>query len=270
MKLLFSEAVPDPAHYVYPYAVWGFLEEGETPATAFAAGFLPSSPDLDRFYLVRQVRVPLPGWKPNSENRRILRKLADTQLQLLPRHEWRELPGDRLRWLAWAEQSFGPGVMHQQRLDRLMSSPVVSHILRLIETASGRELAVALLYLEPPAVAYYYYAFYDTSPEWRHLGIGLMTRAVEQFSAHGFRHLHLGTCYTESSLYKTQFDGVEFFNGLSWSNQLPELKHLVRTSLQGCHRLETPEFVAFQNAPLNELARASPFRIGTDPVSLAT
>ena len=37
MKLLFSEAVPDPAHYVYPFAVWGFLEKGETPATAFAA-----------------------------------------------------------------------------------------------------------------------------------------------------------------------------------------------------------------------------------------
>jgi arginyl-tRNA--protein-N-Asp/Glu arginylyltransferase len=262
MKLLFSEAVPDPAHYVYPYAVWGFLEEGETPGTAFAAGFLPSSPNLDRFYLVRQVRVPLASWKPNSENRRILRKLTGTELQLIPRKDWVDAPDDRSRWLAWAEQSFGPGVMHQQRLDRLMSSPVVSHILRLVETTSGRELAVALLYVEPPAVAYYYYAFYDTAQESKHLGMGLMTRAVEQFSALGFRHLHLGTCYTEASLYKTQFDAVEFFNGLSWSSQLSELKHLIRTPLQGCHRLETPEFLALQNAPLAELARVSPFRTG--------
>ena len=41
MKLLFSEAVPDAVHYVYPYAVWGFLEPEETPADAFSAGFLP-------------------------------------------------------------------------------------------------------------------------------------------------------------------------------------------------------------------------------------
>ncbi len=260
MKLLFSEAVPDPDHYVYPYAIWGFLENGETPATAFSAGFLPSSPDLDRFYLVRQVRVPLAGWKPNSENRRILRKLTGTRLELVPRNRWSELPEDRPRWVDWAAQSFGPGVMSRQRMDRLMASPVVSHVLRLVETNTGRELAVALLYLEAPSVAYYYYAFYDPAPEWRYLGIGLMTRAVEEFSARGFYHLHLGTCYTEAALYKTQFDGVEFFNGLLWTSQLPELKHLIRTPLPGCHRLETPEFLAFQQASLAELAGASPFR----------
>lgn len=259
MKLLFSEAVLDPIHYIYPYAIWGFLESGETPASAFAAGFLPSSPALDRFYLVRQVRVPLSSWRATSENRRILRKLNGLDLELIPRASWSDSPAIRSRWLEWAAHGFGPGVMPDDRLDRLLAAPVVSHILRLVESTSRLERAVALLYLEPPKVAFYYYAFYDPSDDFRHLGMGLMTRAVQQFAADGFHHLYVGTCCSEAALYKTQFESVEFFNGLRWSDQLSELKHLVRAPLEGRHRLETPDFLAFQSEPLHVLAAASPF-----------
>ena len=74
MKLLFSEAKADYANYIFPYAVWAFPEAGETPADLFNAGFLPSSRNLDRFYMCRHVRVRLAQFTPSSENRRILRK----------------------------------------------------------------------------------------------------------------------------------------------------------------------------------------------------
>src|SRR5688572_8741396 len=74
MKLLFSEAKADYDHYIFPYAIWAFPEAGETPGDLFNQGFLPSSRNLDRFYLCRQVRVNLAQFKPSSENRRILRK----------------------------------------------------------------------------------------------------------------------------------------------------------------------------------------------------
>jgi hypothetical protein len=76
MKLLFSEQNSDYEHYQFPYAIWAVPETGETPADIFNAGFLPSSRNLDRFYLCRQVRVNLAKFKPSSENRRILRKGA--------------------------------------------------------------------------------------------------------------------------------------------------------------------------------------------------
>jgi hypothetical protein len=50
MKLLFSEGTPDYSHYHYPYVIWGFLEPGEQPADAFAAGFMPGTPEMDRWY----------------------------------------------------------------------------------------------------------------------------------------------------------------------------------------------------------------------------
>ena len=73
MKLLFSEQRSDYDHYQFPYAVWALPEEGETPADIFNAGFLPSSRNLDRFYLCRHVRVNLTKFKASSENRRAAR-----------------------------------------------------------------------------------------------------------------------------------------------------------------------------------------------------
>ena len=63
----FSEQNSDYEHYQFPYAIWAVPEEGETPADIFDAGFLPSSRDLDRFYLCRQVRVNLQKFKPSSK-----------------------------------------------------------------------------------------------------------------------------------------------------------------------------------------------------------
>ena len=76
MKLLFSEHKSNYDRYQFPYAIWAVPEPGETPAELFNAGFLPSSRNLDRFYLCRQIRVNQSAYKPGTENRRILRKGA--------------------------------------------------------------------------------------------------------------------------------------------------------------------------------------------------
>ncbi len=260
MKLLFSETNPDYSRYLYPYVIWGYLEPHETPADAFAAGFLPSGPQLDRFYLVRQIRVPLKGWGPNSENRRVLRKTAGTRYEVIPKAEFSLTESRRNRWLEFAERRFGPGIMPANRLSQLWSGPVISHVLHVTDSATGQELGTVLMYLEAPKIAYYYYAFYDLSGPERNLGMQLMTRAVEHFAAAGFEHLHLGTCVTEAALYKTQFDPIEFFNGAHWSANLAELKHLIRGAPTPTHRFEESAFLAFQPEPPPIMAAHSRFR----------
>jgi hypothetical protein len=55
----------------------------------------------------------------------------------------------------------------------------------------------------------------------------MMTLAVDwAFNQHK-QYIYLGTAYTSGSLYKSQFNGFEFFNGFSWSDNLEELKYLV-------------------------------------------
>ena len=264
MKLLFSEQNSDYDNYQFPYAVWALPEPGETPAAIFAAGFLPSSRHLDRFYLCRQVRVNLAGFKPSSENRRILRKGAGIEVALVPRDKFDYTPERRAFFKTYADIKFGKDVMSHERLDALFAAPIISHLLVFTDTATGKEIGVATLYLEGRALAFYYYAFYDLNYYARNLGMFMMTSAVALFAERGTRHLYLGTCYSDSALYKTQFAGAEFFNGFRWADNLKELKFILNRDQKALrqHLLETAAYRdEFYSGDLAKITEASAFRV---------
>lgn len=245
MKLLFSEARPDYGHYVFPYAVWGFPETGETPADIFARGFLPASRDLDRYYMCRQVRVDLTKFKASSENRRILRKGKGIGFELIPRREFRFTKKRREFFKTYADIKFGKDVMSYERLDGLMGGRSVNALLVFTDRESGEEVGYVTLHVEGDEMAYYYFAFYDLNYYQRNLGIYMMTSAVNFMAERGTRLLYLGTVYSHTALYKTQFRGVEFFNGFEWNPDMGQLKHLLERdgSPQDHHLLESPEFL---------------------------
>src|SRR5574341_389964 len=107
MKLLFSEAAPDYTHYIFPYAIWAFPEAEEQPRHFFEKGFLPSSKNLDRFYLCRSVRGALQEFSPSSENRRVMRKCAGVTLRLAPKESFVFTEQWRKFCLTYAESKFG-------------------------------------------------------------------------------------------------------------------------------------------------------------------
>ena len=265
MKLLFSEARPEYGNYVFPYAVWAFPEAGETPADLFAAGFLPSSHQLDRFYLCRHIRVRLDRFSASSENRRILRKGQELTATLVPRAEFEFTAARREFCLQYANSKFGGG-MKPDRLDSLLSSPVTSHVLVFTVAATGAEVGLVTVHLEAGLMAFYYYAFYDLAYANPGLGMFMMTSAVTLLAAQGCPLLYLGTCYAANALYKTQFAGVEFFNGVRWSDNLEELKQLLQRQQQPeltQHLLESAEYrEKFLPGMLPELAAHSVFRAG--------
>jgi arginyl-tRNA--protein-N-Asp/Glu arginylyltransferase len=266
MKLLFSEQNSDYATYSFPYAIWAVPEAGETSADIFNAGFLPAAHNLERYYLCRQIRVALETFELSSENRRILRKGDGITIELVPRANFACTPARRQFFKTYADTKFGADVMTWDRLDSLFAATVCSHLLVFSDTQTGAEAGVAVLYLEEPALAYYYYAFYDLGHPVRNLGMYMMTAAVELFAGRGCKHAYLGTCYSVSALYKTQFAGVEFFNGVRWSQNLAELKFLLQRNQKTArqHLLETTEYrEAFCPGGLGEMAAASAFRVGT-------
>jgi len=134
------------------------------------------------------------------------------------------------------------------------------------DAETGAELGNATLYLEPDQIAYYYYAFYDLNYYSRNLGMHMMTSAVTLFAQRGYQFLYLGSCYSENALYKTQFSGAEFFNGIRWSANLDELKYLIRREQQEPrqHLLEAEEYrQVFCDGDLAALAAASRFQVRT-------
>ncbi|MCU0772459.1 MAG: hypothetical protein MUE94_11940 [Verrucomicrobia bacterium] len=264
MKLVFSEHVSDYGNYIFPYAVWAFPEPGEKPRQLFDAGFLPSSRQLDRFYLCRQVRVDLTRFQPSSENRRILRKGEGIRVELVPRERFDYTPQRRAFCKGYADIKFGKDTMSLERLDNLFASPLITHLLVYTDTATGGEIGLAMVYCEARALAFYYYAFYDLNYFQRNLGMFMMTSAVNLFAPRGIRHLYLGSCYSKNALYKTQFAGAEFFNGFRWSADLKELKHLLERDSPGArqHALESEEFQRlFYHGDVSRMAGSSRFTV---------
>jgi len=264
MKLLFSESETDYSRYLYPYAIWAVPEAGETPADLFNAGFLPSARGLHQFYLCRNVRVDLTKFKPSSENRRILRKGGGVAMKLVPRAEFDLTPARREFYKNYADVRYGKDIMPPARLELVFSPPVATHLLVFTDAQSGAELGVVVLYLEAPRLAFYRYSFYDLNHFNRSLGLFMMTSATAFFAENKFAHLYLGTCYSERALYKTQFAGVEFFNGFRWSDNLAELKFILRrdTDPAGKHLLETEGYPEqFYAGDLGNITKASAFRM---------
>jgi arginyl-tRNA--protein-N-Asp/Glu arginylyltransferase len=242
MKLIFSEAAPDYSHYIFPYVIWGFPEPGETIPDIFQAGFLPSSRLLDRFYMARQIRIRLGDFKPSSENRRILRKCPDISCELVERRHYDYTPSRRDAFKDYADQRFGKNVMTCERLDEIFRSPLVTHLL-LFKLPDGAIVGTVVLYLHERHLAFYYYAFYDPALFHRNLGIYMMTSAIQFFASLQFKHLYLGTCYSERALYKTQFAGCEFFNGVCWNQSLDQLKLILRRNPSTKHLLEDEDYM---------------------------
>jgi arginyl-tRNA--protein-N-Asp/Glu arginylyltransferase len=261
MKLLFSEAEADYSRYLYPYVVWAIPDADEAPADLFNAGFLPGARGLEQFYLCRHLRVDLAQFEPSSENRRILRKGEGITMQLVPRAEFDFSSARKEFFLKYAEARYGAGVMPPERLELLFNSPLATHLMVFSDAATGAELGVVLLYLAAPRVAFYRFSFYDLNHPNRSLGLFLMTTAVNYFQEQKFNHLYLGTCYSERALYKTQFAGVEFFNGFRWSQNLDELKHLLRRDPKK-HLLDTAEFrELFYEGDFGKISDAGAFSV---------
>lgn len=267
MKLIFSESKSDYAHYQFPYAVWAVSDPGETPADLFNTGFLPSSRNLDRYYLCRHVRVNLTRFKLSSENRRILRKGNGIAFELIARPQFDYTPARRQFFKTYADIKFGKDVMTYDRLDALFGSPIVSHLLVFTDTENNKEVGFVTLYIQSREFAYYYYAFYDLNYYARNLGMYMMTSAVAYFAQLKFKYIYLGTCYSRNALYKTQFAGAEFFNGFRWSEDLDELKFVIwhDQKLPHQHLLETPEYIEkFYGADLKRVSSATRFKVNLD------
>ncbi|HTB84039.1 MAG TPA: hypothetical protein VK742_10330 [Candidatus Sulfotelmatobacter sp.] len=261
MKLLFSESEADYSRYLYPYAIWATPEPGEAPADLFNAGFLPGARGLEQFGLCRNLRVDLAIYKPSSENRRVLRKGEGIAMKLLTRGEFDFTEARKDLCLRYAEMRYGQNVMPLERLELVFNSPLATHIMVFTDAATGADIGFVVFYLEPPRVAFYRYSFFVLDHPNRSLGLFMMTTALNLFQEQKFTHVYLGTCYSERALYKTQFAGVEFFNGFRWSQNLDELKHQLRRD-QKKHLLETEEFRAlFYEGSLEKIAAAGGFSV---------
>lgn len=241
MKLLFSEAGSDYSNYQFRYAVWAVPEIGERPAQFYERGFLRSPGEPPRYYLCRSVRVDLAKFRASSENRRILRKGAELTLNIYPRDEYIPSAAVKEMCLRCASERFGDGVIGEARFAKLLASGQTTHVLEY--KLGDRVVGLVTALFDAQEMAHYHFAFYDLDAGVSSMGMFMMTRAIVELAERKFRYVYLGTCYSRNALYKTQFEGVEFYTGVRWSADLEELKYLLERGGVGEHLLESAEYL---------------------------
>jgi hypothetical protein len=258
MKIVFAECCPRYESYLAPYQVWGYPDEHETPATALEFGMLPGNREMTRFYLARSVRVDLNGYADTAGIRRVKNRCVDLRYRFVPRPQV-EVDGRLvdmcLRYMnesrAWSSRrrgSFAPASLWA-RLD----PPMTTHLLVVTDNRTSEPVGLAALYVEHP-IMYYAMAWYDESYRSVYIGKYLKATAMNEAARAGSSHMYLGSCYSEGALYKTEFAGVQFFDGIGWSGDRRKLRLMIREQhrLNGRHLFEHPTYLADHVEPAED------------------
>ncbi|MEU9059094.1 hypothetical protein AB0D13_09515 [Streptomyces sp. NPDC048430] len=244
MKIAFSERRPNYGSYVFPYHVWGFLEEGETIRNAYDQGFLPGNYDMSHFYLARSVRVQLEEFKPTGRTRYVERKCAHISIELTERRSFDPHP----YWEKLANAYFDSQAINREyrrrRFFEMLDSPLTTHSALFYDTRTSDPVGLAPLFIQD-GITQYGIPIYD--PSYRSVSIGnhMMAATLQALRDKEVTHCYLGLCYDKGSLYKTRFPGMQFFNGQHWSSSREELHFIIENQhgMEEDHLLGWSEYV---------------------------
>lgn len=255
MKLIFSEYNSDYDNYQFSYCIWGLPEKGESIASIFASGYLPSGSNPVRYYLSRSLRISCKDFNLSSENRRILNKNRQISINLIKKEELQLNESLISMCLNSATERFGSNVMPRERLLNLFSSQHTSHFLTY--HLQDELVGIVTCFSDGYNILHYNFSFFWSKSEniLHNMAIFMMTKAIFSLK-NKFDYIYLGTIYKNKAKYKLQFSGLEFFNGRTWCKELDELKFLIRRDEDSNkhHLLEDPEYInIFLSGDLNNL-----------------
>lgn len=226
MKLFFGEFPADYRHYHFPYQVWLLKEEKDSLDAIYGHGFLPVRSLPGVFYLSRNLRVDLNKFELSSENRRILKKTESVRAELFSLADFLYAPEVQKFCKHSADKKLGPGLFPAAGIKAIFKNGIFNQVFVFKETSNQKPVGYAVCNVTDNLLQYAY-AFYDFDRFPENLGARMMLEAVTWAKDNQKSYAYLGTCYEKSALYKTEYKGVEFFNGFRWSDNLAELKALI-------------------------------------------
>ena len=227
MKLSFAEYPPNSEKYEYPYQVFATIDPENEIDVALDQGFLPTRFHKKIFMLGRSGRVNLAIFALSSENRRILRKTQQFHVEVLDLDHFDYTNEVQLNCKTWLNSRIGQKVISAQGVKKafkLLNNNIV------FVWYKGDEVVGYVVGIGTDNVFYYNWAFYNPVYVRENLGVRMMLEAVQYAQTSKMSYIYLGTVYTKGSLYKTQYKGFEFFDGIRWNKNLKDLKFLIRRS----------------------------------------
>ena len=176
----------------------------------------------------RSLRIDLSQLTLSSENRRILRKTEDLQFTAY------DLPLDDYHWSIgkmakdFYTQKFGDGTFSANKGKELLTT---KHNFNKLFSYNFQDKTIGYcIALETDELVHYSYPFYRIENEKlkiENLGMGMMLRAILYAKDNEKKYVYLGSFQRPGDVYKLQFDGLEWFDGENWSQNISELKNQI-------------------------------------------
>jgi leucyl-tRNA---protein transferase len=228
MKIFRSESFVDYSSYTFNYATYCIKEEQSEIPEIYDQGFLPYSNNTElkyeTYYLARSLRVDLDCFKESSENRRVAKKIVelDPKFEVIPIAKFDLQNESFLHFcLNYGKQRFSEG-LNLNRLVYILNTKSISHIFEFKINKKKVGFVIAII---EKSTLHYWFAFFDLEYQNFSLGKYMMFSVIQWASENKFKHVYLGTCYGEKSLYKVRdFKGLAFFDGNQWNNDMKLLK----------------------------------------------
>jgi arginine-tRNA-protein transferase len=177
----------------------------------------------------RSIRINLGKFEITSENRRILKKGEDIQIEEFP------IPYFHYDWhIGKMAKDFydkkAPSSFTVNKIKELLTS---NHNFNKLLKYSDTGYVITY---ENSHILHYCYPFYDIEKSSKDMGLIMMTKAIVEAKNKNLSYIYLGSLQRPSDAYKLQFQGIEWFDGHLWRHDIDEakfiLKNLVHTNTE--------------------------------------
>ena len=197
----------------------------------YADGFVFTRKGRGIMNQTRSLRIDLNKFELSSENRRVLNKTEDLNLLVSP------IPYAEYNWSIhkmgkeFYETKFGEKTFSAQKIKELITDKDKSNFNKLFVYKKDSDAVGYCIALETKNILHYCYPFYNLQPTTYKLqantGMGMMLKAIVWAKENGKKYAYLGSFQRPADIYKLQFNGLEWFDGTKWQNDLEKLKSIL-------------------------------------------
>lgn len=200
----------------------------ESITEAYNAGFLFTRKAKNLMIETISLRINLMEFNLSSENRRVLRKAENIKVQLF------DLPYSEYNWQIhtlgkeFYTKKFGDNIMSASKIKEIFTDPAKSNFNKVFRysDSSSRIIGYTPSFINEEIV-HYAYPFYDlTTSTSNNIGMAMMLLAINWSKENGKKYIYLGSVTKKSSLYKLQFNSIEWWNykEKTWDKDPEKLK----------------------------------------------
>jgi len=198
----------------------------------YSEGYLMSRQGRGIFNQTRSLRIVLDKFSLNTKNNRVLRRNTDISIVA------KQLPMSNQDY-SWQIHQLGSNFYRSKFGDMIMSASKIKSMCTsnkenpnfILKYINQQNIVVGYcISYQTDNILHYAYPFYDLSiPKDKFLGMAMIIKAILYSKSSNKKYFYLGSVVDPKSIYKLQFNGIEWFDEslMIWITDIKKLKSIL-------------------------------------------